>query len=143
MMRNRWMVAMVGLMLVVLVAGCGASTPEAASSPEAAVNAFYARYQDFEGSPLGGRAYRECEYLDPQMVAKVDALVDSFDNSGGAFDPFVCAQDAPPEITVLEVEGTPEQARVTVQAWTPILVDLRLVDWEWKITDIHCTPPQG
>ena len=143
MLRNRWMLLMVVLAMVVGFVGCTTSTHGAAGTPEETVTAFYAWYGAIEGSPLGGHAYRECEYLDATMVAKVDALVASFDSRGGGFDPFVCAQDAPPEFTVLEVEGSPEQARVTVQAWSPIVVDLKLVDWEWKITEIHCTPPQG
>jgi hypothetical protein len=143
MLRNRWMLMMVVLAMVVGFVGCATSTHGAAGTPEETVMAFYDWYNTIEGSPLGAGAYRECEYLDASMVDSVDALVASFDSRGGGYDPFVCAQDAPPEFTVLEVEGTPEQARVTVQAWSPIVVDLKLVDWAWKITEIHCTPPQN
>ena len=122
---------------------CALAVEGARQSPEATVTGFYAWYEDFEGSPLGGRAYRESDYLSPDFVRRLDALVDSFADSGGAFDPFICAQDAPSEIEVLEGEKDGERARVTVQAWSPVYVDVALEGSEWQITDIHCTAPQA
>lgn len=138
----RWTLIVVSLASVgLLLAGCGTPEPEVAGSPQDAVSAFYSWYSSFDGNPLGARAYHNSEHLSPEFVQEIDALLDSFAEQGGAFDPFICAQDRPQEIAVVEAEGTPELTRVTVQAWTPIYVDVKLVDWEWKIIAIHCTMP--
>lgn len=140
----RWKLIVVALASVgLLVAGCGTPEPEVAGSPQDTVSAFYSWYSSFDGNPLGARAYHNSEYLSPEFVQEIDALLDSFEEQGGAFDPFICAQDRPPEIAVVEADGTPELTRVTVQAWMPIYVDVKLVDWEWKIIAIHCTMPSG
>ena len=143
MQPKHWLYLWIGLTLLSLLAACGTPTPPAATgSPQDTVAAFYAWYDSFEGSPLGGRVYRDSEYLSPEFIRELDALVDSFEaQGGGAFDPFICAQDGPETITVIEAEGTPELTHVTVQAWQPIVVDVKLVDWTWQIVAIHCTPP--
>ncbi len=139
---QKWLQVGVGLIMAGTLGACAISVEGARQSPEATVTGFYAWYDDFEGSPLGSRAYRESDYLSTDFVRRLDALVDSFANGGGAFDPFICAQDGPPEIEIIEVEEVAERARVTVQAWAPIYVDVALEGSEWQITDIHCTPPQ-
>ncbi|MGC9468911.1 MAG: hypothetical protein ACP5HS_10005 [Anaerolineae bacterium] len=44
---------------------------------------------------------------------------------------------------MVESEGTGDRARVAVQAWDPIYIDLAMVDWAWQITDIHCSARDG
>ncbi len=139
--RSRRTLALVALAVVGLLAACAAPAPQVTGSPQETVSAFYSWYTTVEGSPLGARAYRDSDYLSPEFIQEIDELADSFESGLGGFDPFICAQDAPAEITVLEAEGTPEMTRVTVQAWAPIYVDVKLIDWEWKIVAIHCTPP--
>jgi hypothetical protein len=139
---RKWMQVGIGLIMAGTLGACATSVQGARQSPQATVNGFYAWYSDYEGSPLGGRAYRESEYLSTKFVRQLDALVDSFNETGGAYDPFICAQDGPPEISIVEINETPERARVTVQAWAPIYVDVALEGSVWQITDIHCTPPQ-
>ncbi len=141
MLHRRWKTLGFVLLALAYLAGCSAPTLEASGSPEATVTQFYAWYNTIEGSPLGSRAYRNSEFLSEGFIHDIDDLVDTFADQGGAFDPFICAQDGPSEITVIEVEGTADRARVTVQAWTPIYVDLALVDWQWQIVDIHCSLP--
>ncbi len=141
MKRTRWTSLLVGLGLVGLLVACGGPTPQVQGSPQETVSAFYAWYDSVEGNPLNARAYHEAGYLSQEFAEEIDALVDSFEELGGGFDPFICAQDRPPEITVVAAEGTPDLTRVTVEAWAPIYVDVQLIDWEWKIIAIHCTPP--
>ncbi len=141
--RKRWLVMGMVLVLGGLLVACAAPTPQTMGSPQQTVTDFYAWYTAQEGSPLGSRAYQESEYLSADFIAELDALVDSFgEHGGGAADPFICAQDAPPEVTVVKAEGTPELTRVTVEAWNPLYVDVSLIDWEWKIVDIHCSLPE-
>jgi hypothetical protein len=138
---RKWMQVGIGLIMAGSLGACAATASGAAKSPQAAVTGFYGWYNDFEGSPLGSRAYRDSEYLSPAFSRKIDALVDSFKDAGGGFDPFICAQDSPPEMEIVEVEETADRARVTVQGWSPIYVDVALEGSGWQITDIHCTAP--
>ena len=144
MFKNRkWMQVGVGLVMAGMLGACAGPGGGGASSPEQTVKGFYDWYSKYEGSVLGAQAYRDCDYLSSGFVRDIDALVASFDKSGGGYDPFICAQDRAPEITVMEVEETGDTARVTVQAWNPIYVDVAETNGEWEITDIHCTPPQA
>ena len=141
-MNRTRLLMLVLFVLTALLTACAAPTPQVVGSPLQTVADFYVWLESYEGSLLGERGYRESPYLSPEYIQELDALVDSFEQQGGgAFDPFICAQDRPQHILVLEAEGTPELTRVTVEAWQPIYVDVRLVDWEWQIIAIHCTPP--
>jgi len=142
MLRNRWMGLVMAWVLVLVSVGCATKTSGAAGSPEDVVTSFYDWLGSVEGSVLGSKAYRESPYLDRAMVDRVDELVASFEaQPGGGYDPFICAQDRPSEIVVTDAEVTGEQARVTVQGWNPIHVDLLLTNGTWLITDITCTFP--
>ena len=148
MKSTRWLYILVGLTLLGILAACTSPTPAPVSgspktsgTPQETVAAFYDWLAGYEGSPLGSRAYRDSDYLSAEFVQDIDALVDSFAKQGGGFDPFICAQDIPESMTVVAAEGTPELTRVTVQGWNPIYVDVKLIDWEWKIIAIHCTHP--
>jgi hypothetical protein len=139
---RKWVQIGMGLMMAGTLGACATTVQGARQSPEATVTGFYAWYEGFEGSPLGGRAYRDSDYLSPAFIRQLDALVDSFKDAGGGFDPFICAQDRPSEVKVMEVEESGDRARVTVEAWAPIQVDVAREGTEWQITDIHCTPPR-
>ena len=129
---RKWARIGLGLVMAGMLGACAGVAAEQTGSPEETVTGFYEWYTTFEGSLLGGRGYRESEHLSPAFIEKLDALVDSFESQGGGFDPFICAQDRPAEITVVEVTGTGEEAQVIVQAWNPIQVDVAMEDWEWK-----------
>lgn len=111
MLRNRWLGLVMAWVLVMAAVGCATKTSGAAGSPEEVVTAFYDWLGSVEGSVLGSKAYRESVYLDRAMVDKVDALVTSFETQGGgAYDPFICAQDGPQEIKVTDVEVSGDQS---------------------------------
>ncbi len=63
----------------------------------------------------------------------------SFDRGG--YDPFLCAQDIPDSVTVDEATISGDTASVAVHtsfAGHAFQVDLKLVDGQWKISDIIC-----
>ena len=131
------------------LSGCG-PVPEAAAdgaAAEAVVEDFYTWYLDYIGdrasgefrNPLVDGAYRESEHLDPAFIESVDELLASFDRGG--YDPFLCAQDIPEEITVGEAEVDGDSALVPVEtsfAGHTFEVALSLLDGQWKIADIAC-----
>jgi hypothetical protein len=132
--------------LGVILSGCGLEANPAKASPvrpETVVERFYTLDRS---TWLAERGYRSNEYLTPEFVEKVDALLDSFDKGG--YDPFLCAQDIPEEIAVGEAEVSGEQARVVVHKLWNVgteyesvydhTVELRLVEGQWKIDDIIC-----
>ena len=141
--KRFWLAVGTGLWVVSWLTGCGAPAQRTGGSAEETVDAFYAWYSAIEGSPVGGGAYHDCEYLSADYIDKIDALVASFRESGGGYDPFICAQDRPTEIKVIGSDGTPELTRVTVEAWHSIYVDVTLTDQEWQIVDIHCSMPEA
>jgi hypothetical protein len=116
------------------------------ATPETVVESFYNWYVGYPGNSLVDGAYRSSEYLTPEFVQKVDEIVASFDEGG--YDPFLCAQDIPGELTVEKAVASGEGASVVVhEIWNPgtqyelihdVTVALRLVDGQWKISDIIC-----
>lgn len=140
------------MMLAVILSGCGSATPtpsEAATldaAPEDTVESFYRWYTSYNGNVVVDEAYRDNEYLTPDVVQKVDDIVASFTHGG--YDPFLCAQDIPQtfEVGTATVDG--DEATVTAHGvWNPdteyvsrndILVKLVKVDGVWKISDLSC-----
>ena len=131
---------------------CGPA-PEAAAEtagPEATVEEFYAWYLETIGdrasgefrNPLVDGAYRDSELLTPALVASVDELLASFDRA--AYDPFLCAQDIPESVSVGEVAVSGQEASVMVEtsfAGHSFEVELEMVEGEWLISEVICTPP--
>ncbi len=140
------------MMMAIILSGCGAATPtpsEAATleaMPEDTVEAFYQWYTSYSGNVVVDEAYRDNEYLTPDVVQKVDDIVASFTHGG--YDPFLCAQDIPQafEVGTATVDG--DEATVTAHGvWNPdteyvnrndILVKLVKVNGAWKISDLSC-----
>jgi hypothetical protein len=93
-------------------------------------------------------AYRDSEYLTPEYVGKVDGIIASFDPRGGAYDPFLCAQDVPGEMRFETLSQSDDTAQVVVhEAWNPgteyemvtdVTAALNYQNGEWKIADIVC-----
>ena len=135
-----------------VMTGCG-PVPQAAAetaAPEVVVEEFYGFYFDYIGdrasgefrNPLVDRAYRDSELLTPAFVASVDELLESFDRA--AYDPFLCAQDIPESFSVGEAAASGEEASVMVEtsfAGHSFEVELELVEGEWLISGVVCTPP--
>jgi hypothetical protein len=142
---------LVAVAALVLTA-CGPA-PEAAAEaagPEGVVEQFYREYLDYIGdrssgefrNPLVDRAYRDSELLTPAFVASVDELLASFDRGG--YDPFLCAQDIPESVSVSEVTVSGDEASVMVETSFPghgFEVELAMVEGEWLISGVVCTPP--
>jgi hypothetical protein len=109
---------------------------------EQTVQAFYDLYLDAAGryNPLVEGRYQGYPYLSEGFVAKVDEIVAGF--ARGGYDPFLCAQDLPQEVTVtgVEVEGS----RATTEVETSfeghrLTVALEQTEGRWLISDISCT----
>jgi hypothetical protein len=115
----------------------------AATSPVAAVEGFYGWYLGYMGDPMSNEwrnpladgAYRESEFLAPELVATVDSMQPFM------FDPFLCAQDVPTEITVGEAEVNGGVARVAVTSsfvGHGFTVELTEGAGGWQIVDVIC-----
>ena len=122
------------------------SSEAMSATPEAVVESFYNWYIGYPGNALVDGAYRSSEYLTTEFVRKVDEIIASFDKGG--YDPFLCAQDVPAEFTLEKAVVSGKEASVVVhEIWNPgtqyelihdVTVALRLVNGQWKISDIIC-----
>jgi hypothetical protein len=128
-------------------------------TPRQVVEGFYSwhiGYTRNTGNPVADGAYRSSEYLSSEFIQRIDGIIASLDNRDGQgyYDPFLCAQDIPGELTVEEPVVSGQEASVLVhEVWNPgtgyeltqdVEVALRLVDGRWKITGVtaRMTPEQ-
>jgi hypothetical protein len=138
------------LLTSILLSGCAkplpvkgqpALTPKA-EGPEDTVERFYHWYLGYPGNVVAEEAYRSSEYLTPQAVEQVDAVINAF--TMGGYDPFLCAQDVPERVDVAEATLTEGTAQVMAHGvWnsgsqSDIRLRLRQVDGVWKIDAITC-----
>jgi hypothetical protein len=108
-------------------------------APEEVVEGFYWWYIGYPGNPMADGVYRSSEYLADEFVQKVDAIIASFDRGG--YDPFLCAQDVPGELTVEEAVVSGDGASLAVHTsfeGHTFTVELRRVDGRWRISDVIC-----
>jgi|GEM_PF-718513 len=130
-----------------LIAGVTMDGQAPAMLPAEVVDAFYAQWRlaiigdmrNSEGSPLTEGAYRNSGFLTDDFKSRVDALVAGMEKGG--FDPFLCAQDVPNEITpVSTFMGPQAQVLVTTDfsnhAFTVVL-ELHGAA-SWQIDDVIC-----
>ena len=119
-----------------------------AMAPAQVVEGFFSWYLAYIGdpasetfrNPMVDRAYRGHELLTDRFVRQVDELLDSFEHGG--YDPFLCAQDIPQELTAREIvlDGAMVEVEVTTSFFGHhFRVDLVDQDGTWKIDDIRCT----
>ena len=121
-------------------------TKNTARPPRKAVEDFYDWYLAAltdparTGSILTDRIYRSNDLLTPGFVQKVDRLLDESESSGPGYDPFLCAQNVPPRLTVedADVSGSSATVRVGYQSLT-FTVYLAQMDGAWKIDNIACS----
>jgi len=114
--------------------------------PEDVVSDFYAWYLgsiDLKAgrNPLVDRAYRSSGFLSEDFVARVDALLDSFQHGG--YDPFLLAQDVPESVEVGEAVVSGDTAQVPMETSFEghrFLVALKRIDGAWKIDDVDQMP---
>ena len=145
-----WLVAAVWL-----AAGLGGCAVSAAAPPEVAVGdtpnevvrLFYDWYLDYarfdpergtRNNPLVDGAYRDSRYLSPQFIRTIDEQL-----AGGEirFDPFLCAQDVPNAVDMIETSLTPDAARMTIRTGlgNTFAVFVEPVNDTWQITRVDCT----
>jgi len=132
------------LAVLVAVSGCGLISREPEMSPQEVVTKFYRWYVGYPGNPLVDREYRASPYLAESYIEKVDEVLEG----GFMADPILLAQDIPERFTVDEMEVVGEEATVIVSLYwggnpTPSRrrVELRLLEGEWKITDVSMLEP--
>ncbi len=121
-----------------------ASEPAAVdpNSPRGVVEAFYGWYLKTARNGeniLSLRSYRQSPYLSDYLIKTTDYLLDSFNN--GAYDPFLCAQDTPYEMTVDGVFTSETGSRVLVRSdWEGhfLTVGLYQQGEDWLIDEIRC-----
>ncbi|MFO7696496.1 MAG: DUF3828 domain-containing protein [Anaerolineae bacterium] len=111
---------------------------------EQTVVQFYGIYLDVTGraNPLATRIYRDLPFLSASLVARVDALLDSFQR--GAYDPFLCAQDVPTTVKTGQAVVDGAVARVPLSTSFEghgFTVVLEQEDGAWAITHIQCRLP--
>ncbi|MBN2502471.1 MAG: DUF3828 domain-containing protein [Anaerolineales bacterium] len=117
--------------------GNAQTSSELPASPEEIVQAFYDWYIAYEGNPLVDHAYRSSEYLSPDMIA----YLDEFTQAGMHYDPVLCAQDVPAEITTTSTEMVGEEANVEIATSFEghgFTVSLSQVGDVWLIDKITC-----
>jgi len=150
-------VVSVAVALSVVLGGCSpapassATSETSAATPEEVVERFYDWYIGEPGNKLAGGVYRSSEYLTAEFVQQVNQIITSFDKGG--YDPFLCAQDVPGNLTVEEAVVSGEEALVVVhEVWNPgteyelihdVEVTLRKVDEAWKVAGIACAAPDA
>jgi hypothetical protein len=120
------------------------------ASPAEVAAAFYAWYLDYIGAtgsedmrnPLVDGAYRTSPYLTQSFVGHIDELLaDMRAQDSGGYDPFLCAQDVPTEMTPDVTFARNAMASVVVRSSFPdhlLTVDLRPEGDGWLISNITC-----
>ncbi|MAT99687.1 MAG: hypothetical protein CL608_21305 [Anaerolineaceae bacterium] len=120
-------------------------------TPDAVVQAFYDWYLAYIGdpgsdnfrNPMVDKAYRDAPYLTESFVGHIDELLEAFHSGayGSGYDPFLCAQDIPTEITPDVTFARNDMASVVVRSSFPnqrVTVDLRPDGASWRISNITC-----
>ncbi len=139
--------------LPVEAAASGAPVDEPAAgsaSPAEVTAAFYAWYLDYIGetgsedmrNPLVDGAYRASPYLTRSFIGHIDELLAEMRaEDRGGYDPFLCAQDVPTEMTPDVTFMRNDMASVVVRSSFPnhlLTVDLRPEGDGWLIGNITC-----
>ena len=137
----------VAVVLTMLLSGCGPTSKAASLKPERVVENYFDWYLGYPGNALADGAYQYSEYLSEGFVQQIDEIIASFDQGG--YDPFLCAQDIPGDLTVGEPIVSSDKATVVVyKTWNPgteyasiteMTVTLQMTDGEWLIDDILCS----
>ena len=123
-----------------------AEAPESLTPQQVTAN-FYDWYLGYIGdpasetfrNPLVDQAYRDTPYLSASFVGHVDELLAGF--AGGGYDPFLCAQNVPTEMTPDVVFTRSDRASVVVRSSFPnhmVTVDLQPEGERWVISNITC-----
>ena len=132
------------------IADTGVDSAEAiaAMSPVQLTESFYRWHLSFPGNPLLHTRDKWTEYFTPSFIHDVEMLLNSFRDSPGGFDPFLCAQNIPAVFTVSAGDQSGAQAGVLVRMeWGPgssateVTVGLVQDAGRWWIAEIVCPAP--
>jgi hypothetical protein len=141
------------LIMLILGSACTslalASNP--AATPEEVTEAFIAWQIEHTGydpetdtmhNPLADGSFRDAPYLSTEFADRVAAQIAAGELHAS---PFLCAQDVPTDFTLGDVNLSPvgEEARVPVFTsfeGHSFEVYLQLVEGEWQVSDVICTP---
>lgn len=153
MSRNTIFMLVICALLALGAANIAAPAAAQDDDPSAVINSFYAWYLDYAGydpdsdefrNPLADGSYQERPELSPDFVQDVIAIRDE---QGGFFhDPFLCAQDVPESVEIVQVDRLTERdAAVLVQeffGWNPraftFVVAVTKQDDAWLIRNVIC-----
>jgi hypothetical protein len=142
--NGRWLIDGLTMEMVETV------TPPAPQMPERVAAAFYTWYLDYIGdrasdnfrNPLVDQAYHDAPYLTASFIGHVDELLAEMRAQDmGGYDPFLCAQDIPTEMTPDVVFARNGVASVVMRSSFPnhlVTVDLRPEGDSWVISNITC-----
>jgi hypothetical protein len=129
---------------------------DAPATPAEVVESFYEWYREYSGSSGAGEtrnalvdgAYQTSPFLTPDFIQKVDEALKNM--QGGGFDPFVCAQVVPDQITpdgtrLVEMYGPEFANKASVVVRTEFAGHVFTVDLvrpeqgkDWQIDQIVC-----
>lgn len=131
------------------IAGTPAAAAQEAALPQEVVDGFYTWYlayltPDAQGNfanPLVDRAYRESSFLTADLIARLDAMLESDELL--LADPFLCAQDIPQGFATALIEQDEATATVLLEQHFglsdhPVTVTLRATDTGWRIDAVTC-----
>jgi hypothetical protein len=110
-------------------------------TPEEVVESFYNWLIEYPGNPRVDGAFKNSPFLSESYIQKVDEDIKLSVNQLGGADPFFCAQDIPDKVYVNSAEI--DNGRASVRLTTSfvnhrLLIELNLIDGEWKIVKINC-----
>lgn len=111
---------------------------QVSSQPDQVVQDFYGWYLSYEGNPLVDGAYRASEHLSPDFISFLD---DFTGQEGMAYDPVLCAQDVPSDISTSPAEVQEGEASVKVStsfANHSFTVELVQTNGDWLINKVIC-----
>jgi hypothetical protein len=100
-------------------------------------------------NPMVDKAYHDTPYLTESFVGHIDELLEGFhsETGGAGYDPFLCAQAIPTEMTPDVTFARNGTSSVVVRSSFPnhmVTVDLRPEGESWVITNITCAmDPSG
>ncbi|MFP3853423.1 MAG: DUF3828 domain-containing protein [Anaerolineales bacterium] len=117
-------------------------------SPRETVEGFYENYLAFPANVMARRAYRDhpklAPYLQAEWIEQVDEILEGFEFGG--YDPFLCAQDIPHRLSILDISQKNTTARARLQAefasgsTAPAFeIQLEQANGTWLISNIVCT----
>lgn len=108
----------------------------ARSAPAEVVQNFYTWYISHPGNPLVDQAYQSSEYLSPEFIT----YLNDFTQSGEwSYDPILCAQNIPAEVTAFPAQISVDKALVQVTTSFvdhKLAVELTKTDGNWKINKV-------